>query len=318
MTIEPNTRTPHGGDSATTAITLQDVLTAVEGREALSATRRRDLRSAVTRVAFLLGEDPGRIPLDMPALSVKLAAVNPVAADLRSKTFSNIKSDFVAAVKASGLTPVRHSKKAPLNADWTSLMARLSSQRARVGLSNLARHASALGIAPEQINDAAIEGFIAAVRHGSLHRKPNHLHRTVSQIWNEVARQPELNLQPVAVPSFRRPSQRIGWMLLPEELRKDVDDYLAWCAGTDSFAADARPRPLAPRTLRLRRDQILPPSPHWLKAGSSRLPSHPWPTLSQSRISNASCGGAIKLLAAARTISTATSPKLSSRSAASG
>jgi integrase len=46
------------------------------------------------------------------------------------------------------------------------------------------------------------------------------------------------------------------WTLLHKAFRQEVDDYLAWCAGTDAFAADARPRALAPRTLRLRRDQI--------------------------------------------------------------
>ena len=35
-----------------------------------------------------------------------------------------------------------------------------------------------------------------------------------------------------------------------------MEDYFAWCASTDPFAADARPRPLAPATIRLRRDQI--------------------------------------------------------------
>jgi hypothetical protein len=135
-------------------------------------------------------------------------------------------------------------------------MARLSGQRAHIGLSKLARHASALGIAPEQVNDAVIESFIAAVREGSLHRKPNDLRRKVSQIWNEAARQPGLNLQPVTVPCFRRPPQRIEWTKLPEKLRKDVGEHLAWCAGSDPFAPDARSRALAPRTLQLRRDQI--------------------------------------------------------------
>ena len=35
-----------------------------------------------------------------------------------------------------------------------------------------------------------------------------------------------------------------------------MDDYLQWCGGSDPFAADARPRTLAPKTLRLRRDRI--------------------------------------------------------------
>ena len=67
-------------------------------------------------------------------------------------------------------------------------MASLSEKRARIGLSRLARFASANGIEPAEIDDTAMEGFIAAVRKGSLHRKPNNLHRAVTSIWNEVAR----------------------------------------------------------------------------------------------------------------------------------
>jgi integrase len=65
-----------------------------------------------------------------------------------------------------------------------------------------------------------------------------------------------LDLQPVKVPSFRRPAQRIEWALLASTFRKDVDDYLTWCAGVDSFAANARSRALAPQTIRLRKNQI--------------------------------------------------------------
>jgi integrase len=111
-------------------------------------------------------------------------------------------------------------------------------------------------ISPQRINDAVIENFIADVRENSLHRKPSHLHRMTSLIWNEVARRPELNLQPVMVPSFRRPSKRVNWALFATSFRKDVDKYRTWCAGSDSFAADARSRVLAPLTLKLRLAQI--------------------------------------------------------------
>src|SRR5271170_6329149 len=95
MTIRRKRKPSHGGASAPTVTTLQHVLNTVEARESLSVTRRRDLGSSVTRVASLLGEHPERIPLDLPALSVKLAAVNPVAAGLTSKTFSNIRSGLL-------------------------------------------------------------------------------------------------------------------------------------------------------------------------------------------------------------------------------
>ena len=59
----------------------------------------------------------------------------------------------------------------------------------------------------------------------------------------------------MTVPSYRSP-KRIDWALLPDAFRQDVDTHLSWCAVSDPFAADARPRALAPRSLRLRRDQI--------------------------------------------------------------
>jgi hypothetical protein len=75
-------------------------------------------------------------------------------------------------------------------------------------------------------------------------------------IWNEVAREAGSGLKLVQVPSFRRPTKRIDWVVLPKSFRKDVDAYLGWCACVDSFAANARSRPLAPNTLALRRNQI--------------------------------------------------------------
>src|SRR5438876_11000663 len=60
-------------------VTLADVLAALEGEGKLTATRRRDLVSGVKRVAILLGDEPAAIALDMPVISARLAAVNPVA-----------------------------------------------------------------------------------------------------------------------------------------------------------------------------------------------------------------------------------------------
>jgi hypothetical protein len=69
--------------------TLGDVLAAVGTQQDLSETRRRDLRSAVKRVAALLDDAPERIPLGMPAISVKLAKLSPAAAGVSAKTFHN-------------------------------------------------------------------------------------------------------------------------------------------------------------------------------------------------------------------------------------
>jgi integrase len=235
---------------------LATVLVALERSGVLSATRLRDLRSALKRVADLLGNEPAGIPLDLGAISVRLAVVSPLAAGVSAKRFANIRSDFLAAVKASGVKTIKGVVKARLSPAWADLFKRLLSRRAHIGLSRLARYASAQDVAPRDVDDEVIAGFIASVREGSLHRKPNTLHRQVTLIWNEAAQDPEFGLRLVKVPSFRGPPKRIDWALLSDSFRRDVGNYLSWCGGSDPFAVGARPRALAPRTLRLRRDQI--------------------------------------------------------------
>ncbi len=223
----------------------------------LSAVRRRDLRSAVARVAALLGEVPARVTLDLESIAIRLSAVNPLAAGLSAKRLANIRSDFLAAVRQSGLHPVMPPAKSELSFHWQTMMARLPAKRHRLGLARLARYASAARTDPAEFDDATMEQFIGEVRRGSLHQNPNVLHRNVATIWNEVAATfPDLGLAPVSKPCFRAPAKRIVWDTTVEAFRADVAKYLEWSAGVDQFAEDARPRPLAPRTLKLRHNQI--------------------------------------------------------------
>ena len=198
---------PSPEDLGAEQLTLATILAVLEHRGRLPATRLRDMRSAVNRVADLLGNEPAGIPLDMHAISIRLSAISPLAVGMSTKRFANIRSDFTAAVKASGVKPVTSEKS--LSTQWVELLKRLSGRRAQIGLSRLARYASAHDIKPSDVNDDVIDGFIAAVREGSLHRQPKTLHRQVTLIWNEAAREPLLGLQPVTAPSFRgQPDRR--------------------------------------------------------------------------------------------------------------
>jgi len=245
---------PRAGNNNRPATTLADVPVALKEVDAIPATRLRDLCSCVQRVAALLGKDPAAIELALPAISVMLATVNPVAAGMSAKTLANLRSGFLSAVKLSGLHPVQRLAGTPLSPAWAALMTRLPGKRAQFGLSRLARYASAHGIDPGGVTDAVIADFITAVREGSLHRRPNVLHRQLTLIWDEVAQL--VGFQSVTVASFLAPIKRVPWSQLTPGFRNDVESYLEWCGGGDVFAADARPRPLAPRTLKLRRNQI--------------------------------------------------------------
>jgi integrase len=243
-------------DRKTCTPTLADVREALKTCKDRSPVRIRDLSSAIARFSELIGEEPDRIPLDLAQIQDRLNAINPIANGISPKSFTNIRCNLFAAITASRLKPIRRARPG-LTEPWRTLWSRLTAKRHRIGLSRLAHYGSAEGLKPGDVNDELIGDFIASIREGSFHRKPNELHRKTTVIWNEVVQQfPELGLRPVSVPSFRPPPRRIEWLLLPDSFTEDLDDYLAWCANNDPFAADARSRPLAPATVRLRRDQI--------------------------------------------------------------
>jgi hypothetical protein len=235
--------------------TLADVAIALEGAKGLSPTRGRDLISAVRRVAAMLGNEPRAIVVDVSAISTRLATLSPVTQGITPKRLANIRSDFLAALKASRLIAPSAFRKAPLSRSWLELFARHSNRRVEIGLSRLARYASAHGLARQDITDEVIADLIKAVREASLCPRPKALHRQIALIWNEVAQDPALRLQRVTVPSSRVP-KRIDWNVLPKAFRRDLDNYLSWCAVSDPFALNARRRALAQRTLQLRRDEI--------------------------------------------------------------
>src|SRR4029078_9904858 len=99
---------------------------------------------------------------------------------------------------------------------------------AHIGLSRLARFASAHGIVPQDVNDAVIGDLVAQVREQSFCARPTVLHRRTTLIWNEAAREPALGLRHVLVPG-KRTLKRIDLRRLPAAFRQALEDYLGWC-----------------------------------------------------------------------------------------
>jgi len=68
VTNTANSSIQPGRSAALPAANLATLLAALEGHSSLSENRRRDLRSAVKRVAHLLGNAPAAIPLAMDTI----------------------------------------------------------------------------------------------------------------------------------------------------------------------------------------------------------------------------------------------------------
>ena len=249
-------KAPSSGPLMSKPPSLADVAIAVAADQALLPSRQRDIQSALNRAAELLGQELAAIPLDLPSINAGLSACLPLAAGVSQKTLINIRSNVVAGIKASGLRATERSPSGVLSAGWQKLKKELRSKRHRFGLSRLAHYCTGKEIEPEDVDDPVLTEFIESVRQGTLHRNVAKLHRNVALIWNEVADFSRFPLGRVLVPSFQHPAKRVDWSTLPLSFQKDTAAYLDWCSGTDAFAADARPRALAPLTMQLQRNHI--------------------------------------------------------------
>lgn len=86
--------------------TLQSVLDRLASDPALSGSRGRDLRSAVTSFAKLRAQPPSAIPLDLADIRRTLDSFVPAQANVSPKRMANLRSGLAAAIDASGLRPM--------------------------------------------------------------------------------------------------------------------------------------------------------------------------------------------------------------------
>jgi integrase len=253
-------------DTTRLTLTLADVIATLEADPSLAPTRRRDLCSAVRRVAGMLERDPGRLPASLLEIRRALADVTPVQAGVSKKTFQNIRSHLLAALHHVGANRHPAAARTPLSPPWRTLDERLSEKRFKSGLSRFFRFCSTMGIAPEQVSDRVVDQFMSYVREHTLARKPSDIHRRTCRLWNEAAKcVPGWPRVMLSVPDYREPRTSLPLSAYPAPFQADVTRYLDWLANPDPFDEEYARKPLRPQTITLRHRQIELAASAWVK-----------------------------------------------------
>lgn len=237
--------------------TLQDVLAALDARNDLSAAKRRDLKSAVRRAAKLLAHGDLQISADPREISKRLADFSPAMAGLKRSSFNNFKSLLRRALQLTGCLshPGRH--QTGLTEDWRTLMARFAYRKQGRGISRFAHFCSCQGWEPGGIEQDHFERFLCVLEHDALIANPKQVYLRTCNTWNRASKMiagwPQFQ---VVLPISNRSHYTLPWETFSQILRDQVDAYLADLACDDPLAS-TNTRPLAPRTLELRRFQLL-------------------------------------------------------------
>jgi hypothetical protein len=114
-----------------------------------STLRRRDMPSAISRACQMMCCAPGGLGLEVPVLRQKLAGIRPAAHGISAKTFSNVRSAFVAAMDWAGVTEPVGRGAAKRDPVWSPLVAGIAhDERLSTGLAAVLNCAQKVALVP--------------------------------------------------------------------------------------------------------------------------------------------------------------------------
>lgn len=239
---------------------LSDCVLQIEKDRDLSATRRRDLASALRRIARAIGRDLKQTPADPTWLRPRLARVAPAAIRVTPKTWSNILSDAHAALGHCGVVERRFAHITGLNAQWRPLWDAViasGDQSLAPALGRFVRFLNRLEIAPRDVSNLHAAAYEDALRLNELRRSPENTRRQAVYGWNlAVTRIAGWPGQQLTLPD-RSNRYALALSEFPAPFRADLEEYVARMATPDPLDPDALPAPLRPDTIRHRRAQAM-------------------------------------------------------------
>jgi integrase len=236
--------------------TLAEVLARLAATTELPRQRLHDLASAVRRIATLIGMPPSDIPADVAILRRRLSLLTPAAAGMTPGRFRNVRSLLAAALDATGASVVRRHSLDGLAPDWKELLARVPDRYERARLSRFFGFATARGIAPDQVDDEAVAGFVERLRDNSLVERQTQIVRDLCLAWNRCAD----GIEGWPAVRLKVANRRLDYALpiatYPASFAADLESYLSHLANEDLFA-DVGRRPASAATLKDARLRIL-------------------------------------------------------------
>jgi integrase len=232
--------------------TLADLIARHEQDTSLTPKRQRDLKSAVLRMSEITGVDPRITPASLRLMRPRINAVRPAKYNLTPKTWSNLRSNFRAAV-------VQAAPRQPRQPDtqWAPLRTALPSKRMKNGLSRLVGFCEAHSVPPTAVSDAVSDRFRAHLESDTTVPSPHDCHRLACRLWNQaVETVPGWPLIGLSVPDHRRPRLSLPIAGFPVSLQEELARYLDSLGGGDLFSEEAAEKRMAASTVGQRRLEL--------------------------------------------------------------
>ncbi len=241
--------------SLSSHLTLAEVRERVTNDENVTKPLRRRLRRALKCTSAIIGEPLGLLSADPAILRGKLAKIHPVQVGLKRTTLSTIRSDLAYALRKCGITVVGRRNQ-PLSSAWQAHFDLLPSRHSTIRLSRFIKFCDDQGVAPNDVNDAVYEEFgLWLERHSLLPNYKNTFQLSLCG-WNWAVE--HVHGWPQNILNSHRHNEGDTskiWAQLPSAVSRDIDHYLAWRMGDDTYKTSPE-RPVKPITAKRFREKI--------------------------------------------------------------
>ncbi|HWI25856.1 MAG TPA: hypothetical protein VN668_02735 [Stellaceae bacterium] len=219
-------------------------------------SRKARLRAAVAMTGRLLHLRPEEIPAQATFLMRRFGHLKHRPTGLAPKSLANCKTELRYMVRTLYGRGRRSHLRLP-SPEWIAMRDDLPDERWGWKLSRLMGFASAEGVTPQQVDDAFIATFRAAVHESGEVPKPEQHVRMAIHTWNRLADSlPTLGLTPLTIP----PRRRTGWTIephrFPPSFQREVDRWIERHSKIDPEAEDGPIRVARPATLNLHRHTL--------------------------------------------------------------
>lgn len=208
-------------------LTMERVLKLVAGWSDLPPQRRRDLASALSSVARVLGLPVGSVLLTPASLRETLLSRSAAAYGFSEARMRNILSALRFVLRRLDVIDDAYG---PISECWEALLRHFHS-RERITLIGLARFCSLRQIAPESVDDGTLEAFLAQLTERTLTTNPRKVVAHARGRWNQgCATVKEWPGCPLAKLRWRG-HYVLPLAAFPETFRQDLDAFGRRAAG---------------------------------------------------------------------------------------
>src|SRR5262245_61839368 len=244
---EPNTTKPLIEPS------VADLLKAMAASPELTVGRRRHWTCSLRVIAAALGKPPELLPARWTAPRQPMSRLHHTQMGVTAKALGKHKAKVQGALRwfaKEESVPLRGS---PLSPEWALLRDGIADYRTRANSYSLMRFCSAKGIAPEAVDESALDACIAYRGATTALKANTAARRRIARSWNRcVAVVPGWPSQKLIEAPLERTLEGPHRGELPEGLRRYIDAYLAHLTQVRRTSGGKRLAPCKPSTIKVR------------------------------------------------------------------